>query len=202
MYASRLLHMDDAISDTVSGIRDICAERVVSLSKVVAVHLASWTHTHAGNLWIDLWLVQEIQATVAALSANLAAVDADVASLSAQRDTATRRLRAASSLTTSLSFEADRWKDEKRRQEAELGQVFGTALAAAAAVTYLGPFGAFDRRALLATWLRAFAKAGLSVPDDWSVRTAMTSELELRSWRAVVGSLSDMFTSSRRVAGV
>ena len=89
----------------------------------------------------------------------------------------------ADKLIGGLGGEAKSWEEQVKQLGAQLNSVVGDALICAGTISYLGPFTADYRNALVAEWLAEFAREKLPVTKDCSLSKILADPVAVRQWK-------------------
>ena len=89
----------------------------------------------------------------------------------------------ADKLIGGLGGEAKSWEEQVKQLGAQLNSVVGDALICAGTISYLGPFTADYRNALVAEWLAEFAREKLPVTKDCSLSKILADPVVVRQWK-------------------
>eukprot|EP00741_Cyanophora_paradoxa_P012299 tig00000169_g11885.t1 len=182
--------------------------------------MCMWTHAMRTYYYVSLEVEPKRQKLAQAESelkvvtdmldqaqAKLAAVNKRIADLEAAYDAAIKKkeeletevarctvqLGNATKLISGLGGEATRWREAVANLERDEGWLVGDALLSAAALSYLGPFVASYREALLSDWVGAMAEYSIPSSPKPSILHTLGDAVLIRQW-ALCGLPSDNFS--------
>ena len=130
---------------------------------------------------------------VAALEAALQAAVEKMASLEAQVERATIQLANADKLISGLGGEAKSWEETVKVLTEQLKSLVGDVLICAGTISYLGPFVASYRQALVTTWIDALKKLGVPCTPECTLGKILGDPVQIRQWN-IDGLPADSFS--------
>ncbi|KAH8046928.1 dynein light chain binding protein [Aureococcus anophagefferens] len=132
------------------------------------------------------WEIPALQAVMDKVQALQEQCDATVAEktklMEAQAQTALR-LQNAEKLTSGLSSEGVRWKENLVNFNAQRVELIGDTLLSCAAISYYGPFTGVYREALVESWLGTSTDLGLPCSKTPSLLNTVGDPVKVREWQ-------------------
>jgi len=130
---------------------------------------------------------------VASLEAALTAAVEKMESLNQQVERATVQLSNADKLISGLGGEAKSWEETVEVLSGQLKNLVGDVLVCAGTISYLGPFTAPYRNALVGEWCQKLNKVGIPTTDQCSLAKILADPVQVRQWN-IDGLPADSFS--------
>lgn len=126
--------------------------------------------------------LREVEDAVAALRRKVDQAEEKKQLLQAELASIKQKLQRAGRLTEGISSEGERWRNEVEVMKREIDLSVGDMLVATAMIVYAGPLDGARRTSMLRGLLSAVRARGLPVRADFSLRTVLASDVQIRSW--------------------
>jgi len=126
--------------------------------------------------------LQKVRDEVHRLQSNYQASQRTLEDLTKQKETIEVQLGRAEKLVVGLADEATRWRETVKVLEVDLVNLVGNILLAAGYISYVGPFTAQYRAALLKRWMAFARKERLPFSDDFAIARILGDPVLIREW--------------------
>ncbi|KAJ7419933.1 Dynein heavy chain 10, axonemal [Willisornis vidua] len=142
------------------------------------------------NYLLSKWELERIQAELAALQAELKALDdkyqqaiKENQKLREEAEIMQRRLEAADKLISGLKSENERWTEEFKEYEIRKVKLLGDCLLAAAFLSYEGAFSwEFRHEMMYQVWQADISSREIPCSDPFRLESLLTNEVEVSRW--------------------
>ena len=134
------------------------------------------------TLHIKQAALKDVTDKVAELESNLKAANDKKEALRTQVIDCEAKLRRADALIKGLGGEKIRWTEMSKQLALRYDNVTGDIVLSAGVIAYLGAFISSYRDDAIQQWSQLLSLKGIACSSDFSLRTALGKEVEVRSW--------------------
>ena len=129
--------------------------------------------------------LKEVQDTVARLKNNLETSIRNAENLKQKQELAKVQLFRAEKLVSGLADESKRWTKTVETLRADLHDILGNIMVAAATIAYLGPFTASYRNEMIQKWVKRCQDPELNIPvsSNFTLQKVLADDVTMREWQ-------------------
>jgi dynein heavy chain len=135
-----------------------------------------------GELQVKMAELEKEKEKVRALEAGFKEAKANKEKLDKEIDLTQLRLERAEKLTSGLSGEHDRWKENITILEEKIRKLVGDVFVSSACISYYGPFTGIYRNILTDKWVNKCNELKIPASDEFKLETTMGDHVKIQDW--------------------